>query len=97
MAVLEQTFRAGCETIHAVLLRQTSRLRWNAFLWGPGLTFANSFARRESAEKWLADLMRRYFPSIELGLTSTASSAGHPSPSRRRGQIRESSYRLSET
>jgi hypothetical protein len=75
VAVLEQTFRAGRETIHAVLLRQSSKLRWNAFLWGAGLRFANSFARRENAEKWLTDLLRRYFPSVDAEFVW-----GDPSP-----------------
>lgn len=83
MTVLERTFREGTETIHAVLLRQSSKLRWNAFFWGAGLRFANSFARRENAEKWLAEMLHRYFPGIEGELFSSDASAGSPSAVKR--------------
>jgi hypothetical protein len=90
---LEQTFRAGCETIHAVLLRQSSKLRWNAFLWGEELQFANSFARRENAEKWLADLLRRYFPSVDSGLPWDSPSSQSRSPGRQPRLVRQPVYR----
>jgi len=84
MKALEQTFRVGGETIHAVLLRQTSKLRWNAFLWGAGLQAANSFARREAAEKWLAGFLERYFPTLRFEFPSLfpdrAPAAGGPQP-----------------
>jgi hypothetical protein len=76
VTVLERTFREGKETIHAVLLRQSSKLRWNAFFWGAGLRFANSFARRENAERWLAEMLRRYFPGVDADLCSDDSSSG---------------------
>jgi hypothetical protein len=79
VTVLERTFREGKETIHAVLLRQSSKLRWNAFFWGAGLRFANSFARRENAEKWLAEMLRRYFPGVETELFPADSPSGGPS------------------
>ncbi len=41
------------ETVHAVILRHASGIRWNAFLWGADLKFYNSFAWCQSAEKWL--------------------------------------------
>lgn len=90
---MEQTFRAGRETIHAVLLRQSSKLRWNAFLWGAGLRFANSFARRENAEKWLADLLRRYFPSVDPGSLWETPPAGDTPSSKQPRLFREPSYR----
>jgi hypothetical protein len=91
---LEQTFRAGRETIHAVLLRQSSKLRWNAFLWGAELSFANSFARRENAEKWLADLLRRYFPATaECESLWRSSSSDRRAPSRQPRLVREPVYR----
>lgn len=93
MAALEQTFRAGCETIHAVLLRQTSKLRWNAFLWGAGLRFSNSFARRENAEKWLSELLRRYFPSVDSDSLSPASSAESSGGAKHPRLVREPVYR----
>jgi hypothetical protein len=77
---LERTFREGKETIHAVLLRQSSKLRWNAFFWGAGLRFANSFARRENAERWLAEMLRRYFPGIEAELFSAEPASDSASP-----------------
>jgi hypothetical protein len=90
---LEQTFRAGCETIHAVLLKQSSKLRWNAFLWGAELQFANSFARRENAEKWLADLLRRYFPSVDCGFPWDSPSSDSRSPGRQPRLVRQPVYR----
>jgi hypothetical protein len=90
---VEQTFRAGCETIHAVLLRQSSKLRWNAFLWGAELRFANSFARRENAEKWLADLLRRYFPSVDTSILWGNASDENPTPGRQFGLVRAPVYR----
>jgi hypothetical protein len=90
---VEQTFRAGRETIHAVLLRQSSKLRWNAFLWGSELRFANSFARRENAEKWLADQLRRYFPAVDCGFLWADSSPHNPSPARQPRLVREPVYR----
>jgi hypothetical protein len=93
LAILEQTFRAGCETIHAVLLRQSSKLRWNAFLWGAELHFANSFARRENAEKWLADLLRRYFPTVDCGFLWGNPSSDSRSAARQPRLVREPVYR----
>jgi len=93
MAVSKQTFRAGRETIHAVLLRQSSKLRWNAFLWGADLRFANSFARRENAEKWLADLVRRYFPSVDAALLWVDPLPDSRSPARQPRLFREPVYR----
>lgn len=93
MAVVEQTFRAGCETIHAVLLRQSSKLRWNAFLWGAELRFANSFARRESAEKWLADLLRRYFPAVDSRIFGETAPDESRAPGRHVGLVRAPVYR----
>jgi hypothetical protein len=90
---LEQTFRAGRETIHAVLLRQSSKLRWNAFLWGAQLRFANSFARRENAEKWLAGLLHRYFPAVDCGFVWESPSSDGRSPSRQPRLVREPVYR----
>ncbi len=90
---MEQTFRAGRETIHAVVLRQSSKLRWNAFLWGEELRFANSFARRESAEKWLTDLLRRYFPAVDRGFLWGSSSADGPLRARRSRLARQPVYR----
>ena len=82
MKALEQTFRVGGGTIHAVLLQQSSKLRWNAFLWGGGLQAANSFARREAAEKWLAGFLQRYFPTLRFEFPSLfpdrAPAAGGP-------------------
>ena len=49
----QQTFEQGGETVHAVILRHASGIRWNAFLWGADLKFSNSFARCQRAEKWL--------------------------------------------
>lgn len=59
--MLERTLSAGGETVHAVLLKQASRGRWNAFLWSSRLRFANTFARRESALRWLEGQLRRRF------------------------------------
>ena len=50
--------------MHAVLLRQPSRSRWNAFFWGGGFSQANTFARREGAERWLRRLVERHLPTI---------------------------------
>jgi hypothetical protein len=55
-----------------VVLRQASKLRWNAFLWGAGLQFANSFARRESAEEWLHRLLHHYFPTLSGDIPAAA-------------------------
>lgn len=93
MTVLEKTFRAGRETIHAVLLRQSSKLRWNAFLWGADLRFANSFARRENAEKWLAELLRRYFPAVDSRALWPDPPPGDPFPSKQPRLFREPVYR----
>lgn len=89
MTVLERTFREGKETIHAVLLRQSSKLRWNAFFWGAGLRFANSFARRENAERWLAEMLRRYFPGVEAELFSGAPASETPATSEQPPLTRE--------
>lgn len=86
MTVLNETFQAGEQTIHAVLLRQGSKLRWNAYLWGAGLSFANSFARRENAEKWLARLIRQHFPSLG-GQFSSYLSPALRGPRKRRGPV----------
>jgi hypothetical protein len=72
--MLQWTFEQGGETIHAVVLRQTTKLRWNAFLWGAGLQFANSFARRENAEEWLQRLRHHYFPTVEISIPAFAGS-----------------------
>jgi hypothetical protein len=64
MEIKEQVFQIGGQTIRAVLLRRSSRYRWNAFLWGPSLWFGNSFARKQAAERWLRELLRRYFPTL---------------------------------
>ena len=73
--MLQWTFEQGGETIHAVVLRQATKLRWNAFLWGAGLQFANSFARRENAEEWLQRLLHHYFPTVEISIPAFAGSA----------------------
>ncbi len=70
MIALDHTFHIGDDEIHAVVLRQSSKLRWNAFLWGGGLRLANSFARREGAEKWLEKLLGHHFPRLDHPLSS---------------------------
>ena len=65
MTALDQTFHLDGDEIHAVVLRQPSKHRWNAYLWGAGLQLANSFARREAAEKWLRKQLRHYFPHLQ--------------------------------
>ena len=72
--MLQWTFEQGGETIHVVVLRQAAKLRWNAFLWGAGLQFANSFARRENAEEWLQRLLHHYFPTVETSIPAFAGS-----------------------
>ena len=47
-----------------MVLQQRSKHRWHAFLWGGGLRFANTFAREQGAEQWLAKVLSRYFPSL---------------------------------
>ncbi len=64
MAAQDRTFRIGNRTMHAVLLRQPSRSRWNAFFWGGGFSQANTFARREGAERWLRRLVERHLPTL---------------------------------
>ena len=64
MAAVDRTFRTGNRVIHAVLLRQPSRSRWNAFFWGGGFSIANTFARREGAERWLRRLVERHLPTL---------------------------------
>jgi hypothetical protein len=76
-----------------VLLRQSSKFRWNAFLWGADLHFANSFARRENAEKWLADLLRRYFPSVDVTLLWGDTSPDDTSVGKQPRLFREPVYR----
>jgi hypothetical protein len=75
------------------LLRQSSKLRWNAFLWGAELRFANSFARRENAEKWLAELLNRYFPTVDPGMLWAGPSGDGRSPARQPRLVREPVYR----
>lgn len=65
MTTLNRTFRLDGDEIHAVVLRQSSKRLWNAFLWGGGLRLANTFARREAAEKWLRTLLLRHFPGVQ--------------------------------
>jgi hypothetical protein len=78
MAAFEQTFHLNGEEIHAVVLRQPSRFRWNAFLWGSGVKFSNSFARREGAEKWLKALLLRRFPTLSPEITSRIGRRSRP-------------------
>ena len=68
MTALDHTFRLDGDEIHAVVLRQSSKTRWNAYLWGGGLQLCNTFARREGAEKWLQKLLRHYFPRLDRPL-----------------------------
>lgn len=70
MTTLDYVFHIDGDEIHAVVLRQSSKLRWNAFLWGGGLRLSNSFARHEGAEKWLDKLLSHYFPRIARPLPS---------------------------
>jgi hypothetical protein len=63
-----------------VVLRQASKFRWNAFLWGAGLQFANSFARRENAEEWLHRLLHHYFPTLLDDIPAFAGSESAPPP-----------------
>jgi len=76
MASFELSFRAGEETIRAVILRQVSKSRWNAFFWGGGLRFAHTFARRAAAELWIGQLIRKYFPTHMDEALREASAAG---------------------
>ena len=78
------SFALGERTIHAVVLRQHSKFRWNAFLWGAGLSFAHTFARRAAAERWLVRLLRMRFPEFTLGPVSgfTESPSSKPHVSR---------------
>ncbi len=62
MIALDHVFQIDGDEIHAVVLRQSSKLRWNAFVWGGGLRLSNSFARREGAEKWIEKLLSHHFP-----------------------------------
>ncbi len=64
MAAQNRTFRIGNRVMHAVLLRQPSRSRWNALFWGGGLSLANTFARREAAERWLGRLVEHHLPTL---------------------------------
>ena len=64
VTTLNYTFEIGDDRVHAVVLEQRSKHRWHAFLWGGGLRFANSFARRQGAEQWLDKVLSRYFPSL---------------------------------
>lgn len=86
---MERTFQEGKDTIHAVLLRQSSKLRWNAFFWGAGLRFANSFARRENAERWLGEMLRRYFPCLEAEFFSGEESPENTSSAKQPQLFRE--------
>ncbi len=76
MAVRHLSFSLGERTIHAVILRQHPKFRWNAFLWGAGLSFAHTFARRAAAERWLIRLLGRRFPTLPHN-----SASGIPQPS----------------
>ena len=51
MSARHLNFSLGERIIHAVVLRQYPKFRWNAFLWGEGLSFAHTFARRAGAER----------------------------------------------
>jgi len=70
MAARHLNFSLGERTIHAVVLRQHSKFRWNAFLWGESLSFAHTFARRAAAERWLIRLLRKRFPALTAGPAS---------------------------
>ena len=69
------SFSIGERTIHTAVLRQHPKFRWNAFLWGAGLSFAHTFARRSAAERWLTSLLKQRFPTLPLN-----SAGGIPQP-----------------
>ena len=81
MSARHLNFSIGKRTIHAVVLRQHSKFRWNSFLWGAGLSFAHTFARRAAAERWLIRLLRKRFPALTLdsagGIGGLPSSQAH--------------------
>ena len=82
----QQTFEQDGETVHAVILRHASGIRWNAFFWGAGLKFCNSFARRQNAEKWLQRLLERYFPALQTGNIFCSPESGPGRPGSRASQ-----------
>ena len=82
MTTLNRTFEVGGDRIHAVVLEQRSKHRWHAFLWGGGLRFANTFARRQGAEQWLNKVLSRYFPSFAPEIASSRQTCAEMGPGR---------------
>ena len=70
----------------------TPKFRWNAFLWGAGLSFAHTFARHSAAERWLTSLLKKRFPTVTL---NSAGSIQQPaSPQQHAPRLhRDASYR----